>query len=481
MEILGIIVFNVVLYWRTLKNSIIVDDVEHYQHISRGYYGNNNLRDFVISIPRRFYGAGTFYTKKYGHQIFLDNAFTVSLHTIVGVMIYLALGVNQVSFWAAILYSANPINNQLSIWKNGRRYVVNILFVLGMVGLGVWGILLYPVTFAFQVTAFFAPIIIAKDHPWALLAIPALLAFGWKSISCKVKERLKIIRDEDRVKLTPKRLFIIIKYYGHYFFKMPLPGLCFMIYPTLHYWGITEKGNKDAYSYNWQFLRGILAIGISIAGLFCFKGNMVYLWLFMCASTLQWCAIIPVVQDLADRYASLPNVFMMFFVSYLAQTYCGSYGIAILIGMTAYYVANLLIVQRMYKNMGAYWDYHRYFNPQIPSPRKYEINHWILSKDPMKAWILAQEGLQYNPSEFIYLHQAAVCHRAVGEIDKARMFAQRAAENYYIGQKETQEPHIKAFLDSLNPSTIKPNIVHINPVILSRQQRRAEERRKLKI
>jgi len=466
MEILGIIILSFIVYYRTFFYSIVVDDISTCKRIidnpekfslkSRLKYGK--IPGIVRYVKERLYGFGTF-----GVEITREHIFTTFLFTLASVLIYLCLGKNNISLWAAILFLLNPINNQISIWINGKRYLINVILVLLMIKFAPLGILLYFLTPLFQMTAVFSPILLG--NPWYLLAIPAMILIGHREIRAKIRQRYRIIKDSDRTEYHPRRLIITVKQFGHYFFKMIAPGRCAMTYDRLYYWGITKEGNKDAYAINIDFARGILAF-IVVGVLYCaLPGIYKSYLLFVVLGTIQWCAVIPVTQDLADRYCNLPNVFMMLIVSYLAQTYLGAYAVTVLLTLAVYYLCYLMIVMRMYRNIGSYWEYHRFYYPQLPAPRKYEINMLINNRDYMGAWYLVREGLRHSPREFILLQQAAVCHKAIGEIGKARDYANLAMENYYIGQKETQEPLMKKFLDSLP-----------KPEPKSRQVRRAEER-----
>lgn len=451
MKILTIIILNTLLYYRTINFSIIVDDISWYRHIQKHPGKYENILSILQLINDRLYGAATLYNPKWKENtnIKIDHAFTTILHTTACVLIYFAFGHNNISFWAAIMYSCHPINNQTSIWLNGRRYLVNIILVLTMMIIGKWGILLYPLIGLFQVNAIFIPIVLSKHNPWFLLAIPIAIAIGYKQFKTKIDKRIKTIPDEDRTKFTPKRLIIITKYYGHYFFKMLIPGWCAFIYPMLHYWGRTKDGNKDAYSFNADWFRGIGAFIISGILICVLPVDYRIMGIFMSAAILQWCAIIPVVGDLADRYASLANVFMMFFVSYLINTYIPEYAVAILVGLTVYYSTGLLRIMRMYQDYLSYWEYHRYYSPTIPMPRNNEAKWYLDKMNPIKAWVLTQDGLAHTPNDFNLLQMAAVCHKVIGEYGSARAFAEKARQNYYLYTEKHNEPHLKIFIDSL--------------------------------
>lgn len=476
MHILIIVVLCLILYIRTMKFLLIADDLAWYLKNKNGWrswkdVNWGNLKDTLVNP---LYGGFTF-----GRNVSLDHLFSIFLHTVIAVMIYMAFGANDVSFWAAILYACNPINNQTSIWLNGRRYAINIILVLGMImvsnlshGWAYAGVL-YWLTSFFQVTAIFAPILLVGKYPWIALGVALFVAYKGREIFNKVSQRYKIVHDDDRKKFTPKRLIIIVKVYGHYFFKIFFPGICAMTYPTLHFWGQTKEGNKDAYSINVDFIKGILAFICSGVILFLIPIHYRALAIFMVLSLLQWCAIIPIVQDLADRYAGVPTVFAMFFLSYFAHQYAGVYAITILMAFVAYYIPMLLTVMKMYHSEGARWTYQRYYFPQLPAPLKYEAE-WLIhdQRNPLRAWVLIQEYLKYGGKDFTILFQAAKCHQAVYRLEEAKAFAKLATENYHVGHEEREAKMVETFL----AGCIMPSGSVVGPV--SRQVRRAEERKR---
>ncbi len=482
MEIISIIALNLLLYYRTIRFYLVADDLAWFlkQPTLWKFKHINSLRSLTIWIKQRLYGGFTF-----GQNVKLEHCITTLLHTVISVLIYIAFGSDQVSLCAAILYACNPLNNQTSVWLNGRRYQMNIILVLGMIMcLGVkYGWLyagaLYCLTPMFHITAVFAPILLLWKYPWILLAVIAVVAFKFEDFVYAIKERYKKIPDADHREFTPQRLIIVTKVYGHYFFKMFFPGICAMTYPTLYHWGISKEGNKDAYSFNWMFYRGCLALGISGSIISYFLSNSDYKMacyaVFMALSLLQWCQIIAVFQDLADRYAGMATVFAMFFLSYFVHMFVPFHAVAVLACFAGYYIPNLLTVMRMYRSEGARWEYQRHYFPHLPAPLKFENEYLIQDKgDYLRAIVLIQEYLRYGGRDFSILFQAAKCNQAVGHYKEAIKFAEEASKNYTIGQEEKQSERIKTFLEHCKPPS---GTIVGEP---SRQVKRANERKEAK-
>jgi len=181
MEILTIIIVNFILYFKTIFFNIIIDDIRmRAEHEKKNTYNKWNFK----CIVDRLYGAGTF------KDLRVDHGFTIVLHTLAAILIYLSFGSNIVSFYAALLYSVHPVNNQTAIWLNGRRYIVNVILVLLIWMFKPIGIVAYAVTPLFQIGAISAPLLYLFTDYWyvsvVLMLFPLLCN---KYIISKFKSR----------------------------------------------------------------------------------------------------------------------------------------------------------------------------------------------------------------------------------------------------------------------------------------------------
>lgn len=468
-DILFIIGFSFLVYARTLKFYVNVDDIRRIQHINEGFF---NCRQFIYKalprlLSRRLYGCGTFArriickcngeeigskpkedcSQCHGKGYFWrwsipqDHLFTIILHTTASVLIYLAFGKNNISFMASLLYCVNPINNQTAIWLNGRRYLLNVIIVLLMV-LSPWGLIAFPFSAMFQVTAIFAPLLFGwKMIP--LIGIP--IFFAWGHIRRQIILRMRSDTNPERMAIKPQRLIMVIKHYGHFFFKMIFSGVTLMIYPgDYYYWGQKERGNKEAYSFSFEFWRGVLAIVLTGLLPFFLPKSMFWMWVVMVLSTLQWCAILPITQDMADRYASVPTVFMMVFLMTLFPQ-----AFPFLLGA---YLVQLNISMKMYPSLYEYWRYQEYFAPNISRPRAFKVN-WLLKRNDLpEAFSEVQKGLKVCPDDYQFLKQACAISHGFGQVDQARKFLNVAARNIPFGREEEGETELKqlgAFIDNL--------------------------------
>lgn len=439
-----------ILYVRTMRFGVIVDDIKHYKDIQNGLLDQPWYKSLIF----RLYGGGTFVRyhdckcKETPCKVCagrkriarlngsLDHLFTTCLFALTCVLIYWAFGADQISLLAALLYACNPANNQTSIWLNGRRYSINIIFTLLMM---LFGVLFYLPTPFLQVNAIFAPILLGW---WGVFVIALALAVGWSRMKKFYDKRMSSIVNEDMRRYDLNRVVVIVKTFGFYLQKMVFPGRTQMVYEFISQWGLTEQGNKEAYRIDKHFWLGIVGMVLVAAGLV-FIDQKTYI-LFLALSTLQFCNIITPTQTAADRYVSMPNVFMMYFVSYFAVTYGGVYALPILALLAGYYIANLSVTMRMYQSIYSFYEYHNYFEPANVILRKFRVNWLLKTNDVLSAWELIKIGLLHRPNDFTMLYQAGVCMHMMGEAKSSEEYFARAEKNHYINQESLWQPSMAA-------------------------------------
>lgn len=451
IEAIVIILFNILIYFRTVNYDLVMDDIQHWTRMRKSEFKlitNPHkkplwFRLYYHLIPDHLYSGTTF-----GVNLKIEHSFTIFLHTLNCVLMYIAFGHNEISFFAAMLYACNPINNQTSIWLNGRRYAFNISFALLMLIFPLSSIFLYPFSLLLQVTAFFTPILMAKTSLWYLILFPIVCALGWKRLKGRCEGRSQTMAKGDLLTFKPSRIIFIIKSFGFFFFKMIIPGVCSMQYSDRFYWGLTQEGNKEAYTLNKDFWIGCVALVINAGIMAICPYSVKFYAIFMGLAILQWCAIIPIVQILSDRYMSLPNVFMMFLVSYFAH-FLGIFYIPLMIVLGIYYLIGLSVVMPMYKNLMFYYDYHFKYFPQIPWPRTLLISDLMAEGKYQLATDLTSEGLRHNSKDYNLLMWGAVMALIKHDFNNSELFLKEAEKNLYINQEESQRKEIKNMRDNL--------------------------------
>ena len=122
-----------IFYARTINYLLVVDDLTQFELKKNGEKCELKKAGFVRWIKYKLYGFGTLgvdFTdqKTQRNSIRKDHLLTLVLHATICCLIYEVLGHNDISFWAALLYAVNPTSHETSIWSNGRRYSINIIW-----------------------------------------------------------------------------------------------------------------------------------------------------------------------------------------------------------------------------------------------------------------------------------------------------------------------------------------------------------------
>ena len=236
-----------------------------------------------------------------------------------------------------------------------------------------------------------------------------------------------------------KRIIIVVKSYGHYFFKMIFPMMTRTNYNFLHRWGVTPEGDKDAYKINnLDMAKGILAIIITVVGIVVLPANLRSLAVFVALSTLQWCNIINASQIVADRYIILANVFMQVILAlWLPWWAC-----AIIVGMNVCFTA---MSYRMYENIQGMFDYHFYHWPQYPIVNAEYIALCIKQGNYIKAYTITKECLRFNPTDWDLLLAAALCAKVSNDRPQARKYIEVMEQHLFYGLEEEQKQWVRNF------------------------------------
>jgi hypothetical protein len=429
IQILSIILLNLIVYFPTIWLGDVMDD-----HQGRDKHRNQKgYRNWKTIL----YGAGTFFDTR------LDHAFTLVLWINFNILAYFALGANDVAFAAAMLISVHPLNNQLSIWLNGRRYLIAAILLMGTIicfnhHIYTLALGLYLLTGLFQITVILAPIIFLIKYPWAILALAALVALVWKKIVEKYTIRIEAIPCVDLKKWQPRRPIVIVKLFGFYVGKMLNPSRVQTVYSFLQMFGRTKEGNDDAYKINGDFYKGIcVAIGIGALFFLCPMVMWPYI-VFMVLALVQWCAIVPVLQLVADRYAAISNIFMSFFIAYLAIHYL-PYAPLFLAGLVGYYACSTIKLFPMYKDMNAWYDYH--INDDVGNLAVVNLKVGLLLAE-RRIWqvqALLEKALWKNPNDYALNFCGYIVNMIIGAIPLAKNHLEVCKKNIYLGEESVRQ------------------------------------------
>ncbi|MFA6142491.1 MAG: hypothetical protein WC738_04260, partial [Candidatus Omnitrophota bacterium] len=242
-KILILLAINILAYIRTLNYEPIVDD-----QLVPKTKGKNIIDTFFLHLHCLGY---TNYR--------LARIQRILVHAAVAVLIYLAFGANEVSFFAALLFSINPANNSGAIWLNGIGYSMSALCVLLMILWPGGAVLPYMYTMAWHVTPVFAPLLFLLKGPWWLvfLIVPYIgLAWlvNWKIPLFKAQKDATLdvrakVKPTAMRKLYLRKLGFIVKTYGYYLWFALLPRRIGLYHTFGYSFGLGKKDTEK-----WQAL-----------------------------------------------------------------------------------------------------------------------------------------------------------------------------------------------------------------------------------
>lgn len=436
-EALSIVIVNIILYSYTLTFDLVMDDMQWYEKHSKGWFEKEPNILKLISL--RLYSGGTF-----GFNKTIDHLVTMMMWTLLCVMSYFAFGASRESFIGALLLSCHPLMNQLSIWLNGRRYLVCAILLMGMMilfntKLWVLALPLYLLSGLFQVTVFFAPVLflMKMKYGWLALGTIGILLFGIKDwVIGKIKNRLTMIPCEDLRQWNPRRPIVIVKLFGFYFWKMLIPGRVSMIYDFIQMFGRTREGNEDAYSINGDFYRGCISFGLCGAMVYLLPHSLWPMAAFMILALIQWCAIIPVTQMLSDRYASISTIFMCFFISYLSLHYLpATIAYCVITAFMVQYLYSTIIVFKMYKNIDTWYDYHTENNPGNLAVTNLRIGMHLSQRRLFQANALLERALAIHPNDYALNYLGYISAMIFQNLVLAQGYINKCKTSIYLGEE----------------------------------------------
>jgi hypothetical protein len=421
INILIILILNIIIYWRTIRFDIIIDDIQRRRAADeRDWYNNWTW----YGIINRLYGAGMFKSYK------LDHAFTLFLHTLSALCVYLCFGSTPASFLAAIIYSVHPINNQTAVWLNGRRYIVNAILVMLIWALRPYSIILYLITPLFQATAFAAPLLYLVTPYWYFaFLLPCFPFLHNKTIINKIESRTSLSRKQastmaknESHRFKIQKLVFVVKTFGHYFWHLLIPIEIAFYNTKFQELSITRSGTKKCYRFDKDFLIGLGAI-ITIITLFAIFPQIRFYLFWYVIFISQWCNFITLTQSLADRYTSVAIIGYVLALSSLLVSH--PFLLALLCG---YYIAKNFQIQRMYKTIDEFYLYHVYHVPQNVLGILFYVKACLSSGLYYHAYVAVRKCLDHNPNDYRVLITMAKVLKAIGHTKEVNKFLDRAKE-----------------------------------------------------
>lgn len=445
-----IILVNLLLYFKTLRFKFVSDD----------FAVNKNPPAFKNRWHKRwlqFIGAAKLHAYSF-HLVRHENKWklvgvkteeqehllALLLHIVICLMIYLAFGASWGSFAAALLYSVNPINNQGTIWPGGRGYALPVISILTAIYLPIAA----PLALAFCswfTVGFLAPLALIGSEKWWLLAWMPLVWFlhAKKFKTAVVSKASAESFTEDRV-FHPRKLILGVKTFGFYL------TLCLVPFRITFYHNFLQSCAGSlaykAYTLCRYFWIGVIGlVGVALYA--------VHDW-----NTLSWalvafvitigpfCNIVRANQEIAERFAALPNVFLMFALAHVLAPYP-----VVLAAVLAFYATRTYYTLIMYKDeyfiteLAVIEDPHAWWAWHCRAMKRWDTQSY---KEALILWVMAR---LISPREFKILMNIAACLRLLNNNKEADAFLKMAEDNIVPGQEQEAAKFISAHREGKLP------------------------------
>ena len=433
-----IAVLNLIFFYKTLSYGYVGDDVERAER-KEPIFKSNFHRWWIQFIGLRHLAP------QVAHFI------SLVVHTICCVAIYLALGRNNISFLAAILFSIHPMNIQGSVWISGRNYVTASILSLGMIAFPTFSWLFYMTTSHFAVNAWFAPLIFLGTKYWYMIGIIPLVWLIDRTNRATLHRKmwetggLKTTNTEMRaVKL--QKIIPYTKTFLYYITLGIFPHTIGIEHTYLRGFGTNKTDNDIGYKMNKIFWVGVLLLGIlgfnfircMITGWTPFWFGL--FWYFINIS--MWCNFVTYQQHITERYAYLANIGLVYSLASILINYPIAMGVFI-VG----YMVRLWYVMDMYRN-----DYWAVEYTIAESKNMYYM--WLMrgvkkfcAKDYVGAIYDFNEAYNHKNYDLKVLYNIAVTSFVLGDTNRAKEFLGKAKENVYDELDEDVKPTFKGLED----------------------------------
>ena len=440
IALIGMIFFHKVIYLK-----YCVDDptilIQVKAHKATGKFKFTYIRKF-------FYGAGLFKNPS------LDHCFSIIIHITNTMLIYKATS----SLLVACLWLLNPVNNQLSLWLNGRRYSIGILCTLLVFNFPVFFVPVYAFIAWFHVYAIALPFIIIATYPeyWAIIpsGITLYFVFGFKNNKAMFKAREKdMAKSNEFLKIKPQKLILYVKSLGWYFGHTLFPSKPMMYQDFLFYFGKYEVATQQGYKLNRDFWKGFLVVAFLVYEIG-FQHNIWAVWWLVFIS--QYSNLVTVVMSATDRYCSLAGIGLMAILGKYLILLPTPFSYIAIGAFFAYYTSKYQPLFNAYQSIRSFYMYHILMKPNLIKPRAYLAHSYLGSNEPFAAHYITNQGLKFRPWDFELQVTMAKIMFAIGQHDKCIKTMDRALENCPMGEEElakTEFDEIKKII--MNPPQIK--------------------------
>ena len=437
-----IVVVNLALYLKTLRFKFVSDDFSCWKNppVAKNPWHKLWLQ---ISGQMKIYAKSVRFAvanKKLYMAIVrceeIEHLLALFLHIAICISIYFAFGASWVSFIAAMLYSVNPVNNQGTIWPSGRGYVFPILGVLLAMALPLASPL-FLFCGTWYTAGFLAPLALIGSTKWYILAsMPIIWYLHSRKFTKAVKNKQAMENfDEDKI-VHPKKLILGVKSFGFYLF------LCIIPFRITFYHNFLQSSAGSMKHKNYTLCRyfwlGLTAIATWVYFAMTAPWNpLLWATLAFFITIGPFCNIVRANQEIAERFAALPNVFLMYALAQVIAIYP-----AIFAAFLAFYATRTFYTLTMYKDeyfiteVAVIEDPHAWWAWHCRAMKRWDTQSY---KEALILWVMAK---LISPNEFKVLINIATCLRLLKNDAEADQYLALAEANIVPGQEENARQFI---------------------------------------
>lgn len=436
LNVISIILLNFIVYFRTLRYDVVIDDNCRKYHV----------KDLPKSYFKRIFRL-TRYSGYGGIPIPLDHLLTILLHTTTCVAIYFCLGSNTLSFITALLFSVHPVNNQVSIWLNGKRFAVTTILILLAWGFKPYGLIFYFISPIWHYAGL--PLILLYTEYWWIWCILIVPIIFHRKIINKIGSRWERIPAGEIKRIRPRKLVLLVKMLGYHFLHCLLPRRMSFYHMFMERFGFSDEDNKYWYSFNKDFWIGLILTIVIIMLIIINWGNPIgfglFWWLIF---ILPWCQCpTGITQAIAERNQYLPLVGLLYALCYALRSIpYPDLSLTLIVALMTYYGTKLWYYMPAYRNVEEFYRYAIFEFPDHFRARAHVINRELQENRVFWALKDAGIGLRHNPKDCTLNVLMAQSLMAVGAWVKAKEYLEKAKANLIPGQE-------KHFLDAINQFT----------------------------
>ena len=437
-EYLIILLSSVALFWRCHQLGLVADDDYRYKPAQeyKQLYREKKIpiSQFVWEI---LYGAGLFKNVK------LDHIFSVALHTLNACLIFKVSSLLP----AALLYLCNPVNNQVSLWLNGRRYSIVITCVLLSWAFWPLAIILYPFAVWLHVSAVMFPALFLATSFWFLVpvgGIAALLVGFNKFKEIASSRRSDYPQNSEMHRINWRKAILYVKSIGYYVQHTIFPMKPSMYHEFLfdfnRYLGDMAKG----YSLNFDFWKGAAILSYLVYEI-AVNHNFWAFWFIVFIS--QYCNIWTTTMHAADRYCSMAGIGLTILLAQKIALLPQPYSTAVLFSFLTLYAVKYDPLFYAYQTWQKFIQYNINITPEGSRQRCIMARFYILRKDLFSAFAVLKQGINLRPDSFDMLFMMAEVGLALGFHEEVINLVERAEKRIPYNDRAEGEKVLKEMKD----------------------------------